>query len=127
MDTQNQFAVFGLCILIGFIGGILYEPFAFFRLVFGCKNEKNKIIGGILDCAFWVLFAIVSVCLSCAFKFPSFRLYIGIGYLFGGIIYLKSLHRIVAFFENVCYNKIIQGLTKRKNRKKLLRKETGKR
>ena len=127
MDTQNQFAVFGLCILIGFIGGILYEPFAYLRLIFGCKNEKNKIIGGILDFAFWLIFALLSVSLSCVFKFPSFRLYIGIGYVFGGIIYRKSLHRIVAFFENVCYNKIIQGLTKRKIRKKLLRKETGKR
>jgi len=31
-----------------------------------------------------------------------------IGYLLGGILYLKSLRRIVAFFQKICYNKFIK-------------------
>lgn len=126
MDTQEQFAVFGLCLIIGFLGGILYEPFSFVRLLFGCRVGKNKIIGAGLDIAFCVGFTLFSTAMAFALRFPSFRLYMCVGYGLGGIIYLKSLHRILAFFQNLCYNKVTQWIKKAKNRKKLLKKEVGK-
>ena len=110
MDTQHQFAVFGLCLFIGFLGGVLYEPFSFLRLLFGCRQGKNKILGGVIDTAFWLSFTILSTALGFAFGFPAFRVYICLGYVLGGIIYLKSLHRIVAFLENLWYNKITQAI-----------------
>jgi hypothetical protein len=46
-----------------------------------------------------------------------------IGYAFGGIIYLKSLHIILAFLQNVCYNRITKIVKKAKKREKTLKKE----
>ncbi len=127
MDTQHQLAVFGLCLCAGFIGGLLYEPFSLLRCIFQCDKGKNKPLGGMLDLAFWVLFSFLTVAFSYLFHFPSFRVYMWIGYLFGGILYLKSLHIIVAFLKNVCYNKVTKKIKKAKNRKKTLFKEVGKR
>jgi hypothetical protein len=45
-----------------------------------------------------------------------------IGYALGGIIYLKSLHRILAFLQNVCYNRVIKMIKKAKKREKTLKK-----
>lgn len=119
MDSKNQFTVFCICVGIGFIGGIVYEIFAFIRFLFGCDRGKNKILGGVLDCLFFVAFAVVCIYAAFAFRFPSFRVYIWIGYAVGGIFYAKSFRRIVAFLEKVCYNKLIKVQKRRKDKKKL--------
>ena len=118
-DGKNQLAVFCLCVAIGFIGGILYEAFALFRFVFACDRGKNKILGGVLDGLFFVGFAVGSVFAAFVFRFPSFRVYIWIGYAVGGILYAKSLRRIVAFLEKVCYNVLTKVRKRRKDKKKL--------
>ena len=118
MDTSNQFATFGLCIGVGFLGGVLYEAFAFFRLLLGCPRGKNKWLGVSLDIAFFIAFAGVCVVAAYVFRFPDFRGYMWLGYALGGILYLKTLHEIVAFFGNVCYNKINQLIKKAKRREK---------
>ena len=119
MDTQNQLAVFSLAVAVGFVGGIVYEPFAFLRLLFGCHRGKNAKIGMGFDVLFWLAFALLSIFSSFALRFPSFRAYIWLGYVVGGIIYLKTLRRIVAFFQKVCYNKTIKVAKRRKTKKKL--------
>ncbi|MBQ7879139.1 MAG: spore cortex biosynthesis protein YabQ [Clostridia bacterium] len=123
MDTGNQFSVFALCIAVGFCLGVLYEPFGFLRVVFGCRQGKNKTVAVTLDIAFCLLAAIVCVGAAYLFKFPSFRVYTWLGYAVGGIIYLKTLHKIIAFLENLCYNKITERIRKAKYKKKLLKKE----
>lgn len=50
-----------------------------------------------------------------------------IGYALGGIIYAKTLRKIVAFLENMCYNKIIKVIKKAKKKEKNLPKEVDKR
>jgi hypothetical protein len=44
------------------------------------------------------------------------------GFAVGGIIYLKTLHKIIAFFENVCYNKLTQLVKKARKQEKTLKK-----
>jgi hypothetical protein len=46
-----------------------------------------------------------------------------IGYAVGGIIYLKTLHRMVAFFKKVCYNRLNLLVKKAKNARKNSQKE----
>lgn len=118
MDTQNQFAIFGICLCIGFVGGVLYEIFAPLRLAFGCAHGKNKIVGYTLDVVFWICFAVFTVFAAYLFHFPAFRVYMWIGYVLGGILYLKTLRRIVAFLENMCYNKITKLVKKAKSQRK---------
>lgn len=127
MDTQNQFFVFLLCICVGFLGGILYEPFALARLVLGCERGKSKPLGVALDVLYWLCFALLTVLAAFVFRFPEFRTYMWIGYALGGIIYAKTLRKIVAFLENMCYNKIIKVIKKAKKKEKNLPKEVDKR
>ncbi len=114
MDSKNQFTYFCLCIAVGFIGGVLYEPFSAFRKLFQCHKGKNKGVGIGLDIGFCISFALLSIYLSFLLKFPDFRGYMVVGYGIGMAIYLKILHYIVAFFEKVCYNMIKKRIKERK-------------
>lgn len=126
MDAKNQFAYFSICIAVGFLGGVLYEVFSFFRLIFGCKRGKNRILGGIFDVSFCLIFGIFAVFSSYLLHFPDFRGYMWFGYGLGGIIYFKFLHKIIAFFENLCYNKLSKWIKRALNKKKTLSKEVDK-
>ena len=72
---------------------------------------------------FCLLFSMV--CIHAAYKlhFPDLRVYMCIGYGGGFIIYLKILHRIVAFFEKVCYNILTRWVRKRQKSRKNSQKE----
>ena len=123
MDTREQFAVFGLSVCVGFVGGVIYEIFAFFRLIFGCGANRRKLLGGALDIGFWICFTWFALFTSYKLKFPDFRVYIWLGYAVGGILYSKSLHKIIAFLEKLCYNKITQWSKRAKNKEKALKRE----
>ena len=122
MDTKNQLIYFLLSVGIGFAGGFLYELFALLRWLIGCERGKRKGIGAVLDIFFGVAFAFWAVWGCFFFQFPVFRIYMVLGWLLGGIIYAKSLRRMVAFFENVCYNVLVKIVKKAKTRIKLLKK-----
>lgn len=126
MDTKGQFSVFCICIAVGFVGGLLYEAFGVIRWIFGCSRGKNKTLCIALDILFFLSFAILSVFAAYNFRFPAFRVYMWLGNAVGFLLYLKILHRIVAFFENMCYNKVIKLIKKAKNREKTLQKEVDK-
>lgn len=119
MDTQNQFLIFCFCILIGFTGGIIYEIFSIIRLILRVDCKKIKILSVILDLLFCLFFAIFCVFAAYLLHFPAFRIYMWIGYLCGLCIYLKILHRILAFLEKLCYNTIIKIVKGTKRRKAL--------
>lgn len=121
MDTKNQFAYFLLSVAIGFVGGLLYELFALVRLLFRVKGGKRKGFGIGIDIAFCICFAILCIYACFSLYFPDFRGYMCIGWLVGGIIYLKILHRIVAFLEKVCYNVLVKMVTKARSKEKTLR------
>ena len=119
MDSKGQLGVFCLCVAIGFVGGILYEFFILFRMIFRCDMGKNKGVGIALDIAFFVAFGVLCIYGAYRFCFPSLRFYMWIGYALGYIIYLKTLRRILAFLQKVCYNKAIKVAKKVKAKKKL--------
>ena len=85
---------------------------------FGCEKREN-IIGICLDVAFFVLYAIACVYLAFRWNFPWVRGYMWIGYALGGVLYCKTLRRILAFLEKVCYNKLAKVAKKAKIKKKL--------
>ena len=121
MDTKNQFAYFLLSVGIGFVGGAVYELFAVIRHIFRC--EKRKIIGIAVDIFYCITFSIWCVVASFFLYFPDFRGYMFLGWVLGGAIYLKILHRIVAFLENMWYNVLVKIVTKAKSKEKTLQKE----
>lgn len=119
MDSKNQFWVFCLCLGVGLVGGVLYEAFSFVRFCFGCRREKNKTLGIIIDVVFFSAFAVICIYGAYLLHFPSFRVYMWAGYALGITIYLKTLHRILAFLENICYNKSISVIKRARKKKKL--------
>ena len=119
MDAKNQFAYFFLSIAVGFCGGLIYEIFAVLRFVFGCEHKKRKTVGIILDLIFGTAFASFAIYTAFLLKFPSFREYMCIGYILGGIIYAKTLRRILAFYEKVCYNILARMVKRQKSKEKL--------
>ena len=122
MDTKNQLTCFLLSVVIGFSGGVLYELFAFIRLTLGCERGKRKGIGVALDILFGGTFAIWACYASFLFRFPSFRVYMSVGWLFGGILYVKTLRRMVAFLERMCYNILVTMVRKAKGKDKSLQR-----
>lgn len=110
MDTARQLPVFLLCVSVGVLGGVLYEPFSLLGKCF-------KKCRAVFDTAFFVAFALLCVLTAAKYELPSFRGYMYLGNAIGGIIYLKSFHRIVAFFENMCYNRCIKAVKRRKRTK----------
>ena len=118
MDTQGQIVYFLLYVALGFGAGFIYEPFALVRLFCRCDGTKNRALGGVIDVVFWL-----SVCLLVNISvyyghFPAFRLYMWIGFFVGGTIYCKTLRRILAIFENLCYNTCKSIVKKVKTRRK---------
>lgn len=122
MDTATQLRVFCLCVLVGVCGGVLYTPFCVIRRFPRLKKKKGRGVWIALDILYCLAFAVLTVYAAYALKFPSFRVYMWGGYLLGGIIYLKILHKTIAFFENIWYNKLSKGIKKAKNRRNTLRK-----
>ncbi len=118
MPIANQLALFCICVLTGFIYGPVYEAFSLLRDGFAFLKRGKRIVTFALDILFFISFAVWCVGVFYLFEFPDFRFYFLLGFLIGAIIYLKSLHRILAFFKKICYNKLVKVVKKRKNRKK---------
>lgn len=123
MDSKNQFQFFCLSIVVGLLGGVLYELCSLLRSILGCNRGKNKWLGVALDIFFGVGFSVWCVYTSFLLHFPDFRGYIWVGYAIGGIIYLKTLHIMVAIFKKVCYNRLVKLVNKAKKQEKTLKKE----
>ena len=116
MDTKHQLALFGLCVAVGFICGIAYLPFYFLRKI--GKGKTADAVRFVLDIGYGIVCGLVLVYFAYLFYFPSFRVYYLIGYLLGGIIYYKILHRILAFFLRICYNTFTEWIKKGKKYRK---------
>ena len=122
MNGENQLWIFLVCVGMGVVGGILHLPFRVLARVCGVGENKRKGIGIAIDIVYFLMLAVGSVWITYALRFPDFRVYQWFGYAIGGIIYLKILHKTIAFFENIWYNKLSKGIKKAKNRRNTLRK-----
>ncbi len=96
---MSQFYIFLICILIGAAGGLLYDAVALLRAPFSARPVR-----WISDGLFCILFAAVFLVVSVALELPSVRFYMFLGLLAGFALYLKSLHKIVAFITKKVYN-----------------------
>ncbi|MGN1061865.1 MAG: spore cortex biosynthesis protein YabQ [Candidatus Scatosoma sp.] len=104
MDSKAQLPAFLICIAAGAVIALLYD--AFFPL------RRTKITTAIADAAFCVTAAAFYVFVSTVCAFPDFRIFTYFGLALGILIYSKSMRRVVAFFQKMCYN----GFGKIKNR-----------
>lgn len=95
----DQLRIFLLCILIGAVCGVLYDVFFFLR-----QSYRKQWLRILCDVLFCLSFAFVYVLFSISFGFPPLRSYFVLGLTVGLFLYLKSFHKIVAFFSEKLYN-----------------------
>ena len=121
MDTSGQLIKFFTCILLGFLAGIPYELLSLTDLL---KGERLKsALHAITDIVFFIIFAVFCIGVFTALEFSSFREYHYFGLLLGGVLYLKTFHKAVAFLKRMCYNGIKKLVNCVKSRKNFRKKE----
>lgn len=104
--------------LCGVVSGVVYEVLYIAR-VFVCGIDKrtytvkDKIFTCLCDILYFAVFAAMFVFTSVTFEFYSLRLYMLIGCALGAIIYLKSLHVIIA----ICIKRVYNSLNRCKRHK----------
>ncbi len=100
----EQLRIFLLCILIGIVGGVLYDVFFLLR-----APLRMRWVRILCDFLFCIAFGAVYLLFAVSFRMPPLRFYYILGLTLGLFLYLKSFHKIVAFFSEKLYN----GLTER--------------
>ena len=108
---MSQLPVFLIHTLIGYLSAFLSAPL----LWIGRRVPRVRILTDIL---FFLLLAVFVAKGSVVFAFPDYRFYMSVGNLLGVILYLKSLHILLAIFEKICYNIVVKGLNAFRKRKK---------
>ncbi len=115
MTNADQFYVFLVCVACGCASGVIYD--VLFCALYCFKNRWVKIAR---DFCFFLLFSVLFVYVSVLFELPDFRLFMFFGCILGLLLYLKSIHKTVAFFAGKIYNGIRQL---RKDKKLCFRKK----
>lgn len=106
-----QIFIFLTCALCGVISGVIYDILYIARaFVCGLNKSKftvkDKIFTCLCDLIYFVAFSAMFIFTSVCFEFYSIRLYMLVGCALGALIYLKSLHLIIAFLVRKVYNKL---------------------
>lgn len=103
------FFIFIICMFCGILSGTVYDVFYVARAVCcGIDKQrytvKDKIFIIISDLLYCITFAVGFIFTAVMFDFENLRFYMLLGCVLGAIVYLKSIHLIVAFFVKKVYN-----------------------
>ncbi|MGN0804343.1 MAG: spore cortex biosynthesis protein YabQ [Candidatus Coproplasma sp.] len=125
--------IFLICVLCGASSGIVYDVLYLARVfVCGADKEnytvKDKIFTAVCDLIYFAVLSAMFIFVSVCFEFYSIRLYMLLGCALGVLIYLKSLHIIIAFLIKRVYNKVnkcIRSTVSRYERRKANKNNCG--
>ncbi len=95
----DQFYVFLVGVCCGAAGGLLYDGVGWLRALLPFRAAQIA-----TDILFSLLFAAGYLAVNTALMLPGLRLYSFVACALGFLLYLKSLHKIVAFFGKKLYN-----------------------
>ncbi len=96
---NGQIRIFLVCTLVGVLCGVLYDAFFLVRSTY--RKHWLRILCDIL---FSIGFALVYAIVSVSLEFPPLRFFFLLGCGLGLLLYIKSFHKIVAFFVEKIYN-----------------------
>ena len=103
MNAPDQFYLFLVSVCCGTAGGVLYDLTEPLRRLFMRKRLHMAAVFA-ADVLFFTAFAGLYLVVSTMLGFPDLRVYAFFGCLLGFALYLKTLHKIVAFFGKKLYN-----------------------
>lgn len=115
---MSQLQAFLLCASFGALGGVCYEPF--FCAAYLFRSRVPHIAADLLFC---IVFAAGYLFFSTAARLPPLRAYLVAGLALGFWLYLKSIHKIVAFFADKVYNTCVRLKNNGRNQKKCREKK----
>ncbi|HIU80716.1 MAG TPA: spore cortex biosynthesis protein YabQ [Candidatus Coproplasma excrementipullorum] len=123
---MSQITIFFICAACGIASGVIYEILyclrAAVRTFFPRCVRSNWAVTFACDVIYLAALAAILLSASHFLNFYALRVYQIAALALGALIYLKSLHIIVAFFVNKVYNKIskkyAQGVLARAERRK---------
>lgn len=98
--NEEQLYVFAVCLFAGLLSGGIYDVIWLVK-----RLRPGRTLGIVLDAVFFVLFSLLYIAVAVWFGLPYFRLFMLLGCLVGLLVYLKSCHRMVAFFCKWLYNR----------------------
>ncbi|MGN0818281.1 MAG: spore cortex biosynthesis protein YabQ [Candidatus Coproplasma sp.] len=117
-----QIFIFLVCALCGAASGIIYDLFYVARVIV-CGAElaaytvKDKIFTAVCDILYFAALASMFLFCSYLFDFYELRLYMLVATAIGALIYLKSLHIILAICIKKAYNRINKSKSVKKDAK----------
>ncbi len=100
---MNELLTFLHCALIGVMCGFLYDALYFIRSLY-----RKRWLRILCDFLFCMEFAVLYVFFAVILGFEALRFYHLLGCVLGFFLYLKSFHKIVAFFSEKLYNRTVQ-------------------
>lgn len=100
---MNSVAVCIACAACGAVSGLFCGPLLLIGK--GCRPALRAVF----DAAALLLAGLLFVACSALFRFPALRLYMLAASAFGFWLYLKSLHRLLAFLAGKMYNTYRSG------------------
>ena len=103
MNGVDQVFVFLVSVCCGAAGGLLYDGICALRTPFA-----HRAVTIVTDILFCVAFAAFYLAVCTALALPGLRFYSFVACALGFCLYLKSLHKIVAFFAKKIYNGLRQ-------------------
>ena len=117
--------IFLICLACGVASGPIYDVLYAVRTLFGFRfpGAPSRAVTAVCDVLYFLALAAMFVCCSAAFAFPGVRAYMLASRLPGIVLYVKSLHLIVAFFVNKLYNRLAEGAGRGARRSPARRKE----
>lgn len=103
MNGVDQVFVFLVSVCCGAAGGLLYDGICALRAPFA-----HRAVTIVTDILFCVALAAFYLAVCTALALPGLRFYSFVACALGFCLYLKSLHKIVAFFAKKIYNDLRQ-------------------
>lgn len=118
-----QIYIFLLCLACGVASGFAYDfLYLIRRAAAGAPAVKTKkreiIVTAVCDVIYALVLSALFVACSVAFSFPDVRLYMFAAVFSGALLYIKSLHIMVAFLVNKLYNRIAESVKCKKARRR---------
>ena len=107
---MGAFYIFVVCVACGVVSGVAYDVLYILRHIFCARPFPRAMawrtsVAAVCDILYALSLSALFIFCSVYFSFPDIRLYMLLACLLGAVMYIKSLHIIVAFFVNKLYNR----------------------
>ena len=97
---------FLISLACGVLSGVAYDVlYIVRRVIAGRWPRADKPLTYVSDGIYALVLAAMFIGSSAVFRFPDMRVYMVLACLLGAVLYVKSLHVILAFLINKWYNK----------------------